>query len=230
MTNQNPEQIARDRIDNMLKASGWAVQNKSNINFNASSGIAIKEYQTDIGPGDYVLFVDREPCGIIEAKREEEGHRLTTHEDQAEFYAESKLKWITENKPLPFIYESTGILTRFTDKRNPKPRAHPVFSFHKPETFSRPLERNPTVPLKDLLYSVMMGADDEDTFTTLANRLTRLEKQITPEEREKFSNLAQGKTINKVVHELLDTYDPDKLEEKAKQKFNLNQNDIPQEA
>lgn len=40
---------------------------------------------------------------------EKEGHRLTIHEEQAEDYAESKLKYI-DNKPLPFIYESTGVL------------------------------------------------------------------------------------------------------------------------
>ncbi len=133
--NQNPEQQARDNIDRMLEQAGWVVQEKNTINFNASLGIAVKEYQTEIGPADYVLFVHRRPCGVIEAKREEEGHRLTVHENQAEAYAKSKLKWIVDKTPLPFIYESTGVLTRFTDTRDPKPRSRPVFSFHKPETF-----------------------------------------------------------------------------------------------
>ena len=31
MINQNPEQIARDKIDNMLRSAGWAVQDKNNI-------------------------------------------------------------------------------------------------------------------------------------------------------------------------------------------------------
>jgi type I restriction enzyme R subunit len=79
--NQNPEQIARDNIDRMLAQSGWAVQDKKTINFNASLGVAVKEYPTDSGPADYVLFVDRQPMGVIEAKREEEGFRLTTIEE-----------------------------------------------------------------------------------------------------------------------------------------------------
>ncbi len=133
--NQNPEQIARDNIDRMLVDAGWAVQNKNAINFNASPGIAVREYQTDIGPADYVLFVDHKPVGIIEAKKEEEGHHLTTVEDQAGGYAKAKLKWIKDNQPLPFIYESTGVLTRFRDERDPKPRSRPVFTFHRPETF-----------------------------------------------------------------------------------------------
>ena len=105
--NQNPEQQARDKIDKMLQGAGWSVQDKDKINFNTSLGVAVREYQTDIGPADYVLFVDRAPCGVIEAKREEEGVRLTVHEKQSEDYAKSGLKWIKNNRPLPFLYEST---------------------------------------------------------------------------------------------------------------------------
>jgi len=32
--------------------------------------VAVREYQTDIGPADYVLFVDRQPVGIVEAKKD----------------------------------------------------------------------------------------------------------------------------------------------------------------
>ena len=74
--NQSPEQIARDDIDKQLHATGWAVQDKDKIDWNESIGIAVREYQTDVGPADYVLFVERRPVGIIEAKKEEEGHRL----------------------------------------------------------------------------------------------------------------------------------------------------------
>ncbi|WP_246343767.1 hypothetical protein [Adhaeribacter radiodurans] len=80
--NQNPEQKARDEIDKLLTASGWIIQDKKKVNLSAGIGIAIREYQTDVGPADYVLFVDKKPVGIIEAKREEEGVKLTVHEDQ----------------------------------------------------------------------------------------------------------------------------------------------------
>ncbi|WP_206197655.1 hypothetical protein [Terrimonas sp.] len=125
--NQNPEQIARDRIYAALLQSGWLIQDKSRINLPAGRGIAVREYQTDIGPADYILFADKRPIGIIEAKREEEAERLTVHEDQTEGYANAKLKYLN-NEPLPFEYESTGEITRFTDYRNPKPRRRPVFS------------------------------------------------------------------------------------------------------
>jgi len=62
--NQNSEQIARDKVDEMLNACGWLVQSKETINFNAGPGVAIREYQTDIGAADYVLFINKIPIHI----------------------------------------------------------------------------------------------------------------------------------------------------------------------
>jgi type I restriction enzyme R subunit len=133
LPNQNPEQIARDHIDATLVLCGWLVQSKAKVNLGAGPGVAVREYQTDIGPADYVLFVDGKPVGVIEAKREEEAQTLNEHEDQAEGYAAAKLKFLN-NEKLPFVYVSTGDRTRFTDFRDPKPRAREVFAFHRPET------------------------------------------------------------------------------------------------
>ena len=134
--NKNPEQIARDHIDELLRQAGWMVQSLKKIDLNDGLGQAVREYRTDCGPADYVLFVNKKPVGVIEAKREEEGQRLTSHEPQTEGYAAAKLKWVASKVPLPFLYESTGIITRFTDQRDPKPRSREVFSFHRPETLS----------------------------------------------------------------------------------------------
>ena len=129
----------------MLVAAGWVVQSKSNVDLSAGKGVAVREFQTDVGPADYVLFADRKPVGVIEAKRKEEGVRLTVHEDQAEFYAKATLKYNLNKEPLPFVYESTGVLTRFTDYRDPKPRSRPVFDFHKPETLAEWRGRSETL-------------------------------------------------------------------------------------
>ena len=107
--NQNPEQKARDNIDKQLIDCGWIIQNKNQINLYAGIGVAVCEYQTDVGPADYILFVDQKPVGVIEAKKEEEGYKLTTVEDQSVDYAKSKLRYLN-NDPLPFVYESTGTL------------------------------------------------------------------------------------------------------------------------
>ena len=133
--NQTPEQVARDRIDGRLRAAGWQVQDKDALDFNAGLGIAVREYQTDIGPADYVLFADRRAVGVVEAKPDSWGARLTTVEEQSEGYAKAKLKWVSNAEPLPFVYESTGQITRFTNGRDPSPRSREVFTFHRPETF-----------------------------------------------------------------------------------------------
>ena len=143
--NKTPEQKARENIDRMLGDSGWVVVDRKDINWSAGPGLAVREYPTDTGPADYVLFVDRQPLGVIEAKREEEGHRLTSHENQAENYARSTLKWFADSQPLPFVYESTGVLTRFTDTRDPKPRSRPVFSFFRPETLKKRITQDKTL-------------------------------------------------------------------------------------
>ena len=132
--NQNPEQKARDNIDKLLLQAGWVVQNKNQINLDQGAGQAVREYQTDVGPADYVLFVGKKAVGIIEAKAEKHGHNITQVEDQTAGYAAAKLKWINSKDPLPFLYESTGVITRFTDGRDPKPRSREVFTFHRPET------------------------------------------------------------------------------------------------
>lgn len=129
--NQYPEQVARDRIDEMLKQSGWVVQDMKSIDLTANDGVAVKEYYTDIGPADYLLFAGTIPLGIIEAKKETEGYHLTVHEEQAKNYSLSKLKYLN-NDPLPFVYESTGTITRFTNFKDPKPRSREIFSFHTP--------------------------------------------------------------------------------------------------
>ena len=132
--NQIPEQAARDIIDKMLSHAGWVVQDKKKIDFSAGFGVAVREYQTDIGPVDYVLFIDKRPIGVVEAKPEPQGQNITVIEQQSAAYAVAKLKWVNNSDPLPFVYESTGVLTRFTDTRDPQPRSREVFSFPRPET------------------------------------------------------------------------------------------------
>ena len=50
-------------ISNSKLAAG-SLQSKNQINLNARVGVAVREYQTDIGPADYVLFVDKKLVGI----------------------------------------------------------------------------------------------------------------------------------------------------------------------
>lgn len=51
---------------------------------------------------------------------------------------------------------------------------------------TRPLERKPTVSMKELMMNVALGVKDKDTLTSLANRVIRLNSQMTQAEREQF--------------------------------------------
>jgi type I restriction enzyme R subunit len=81
------------------------------------------------------------------------------------------------------------------------------------KTDSRPLEKKPGVPLRDLLGAVTVGARDEDLFTSLANRLTRLDKQITEKEHAKLVEKSGGIPLSTIVKDLLNVYNPDTIEE-----------------
>ena len=136
--NQNPEQIARDKIDDMLCEAGWLVQSKDEVNLSAGIGVALRETNTESGSADYILFVHSKAVGVIEAKAEDLGYKLLQAEDQSVRYSKDAIKIgkYTLEDEKPFVYESTGTVTRFTDYRDPKPRGRTVFWFHKPETIA----------------------------------------------------------------------------------------------
>jgi len=131
-----PEDKARHEVINpALNAAGWEVQHYSVANPNSSQGVAVEYFQMGkaVGEADYVLFVNGIAVGIIEAKKE--GETLIGKETQTKGYAEGFPEGFRHiGLPLPFVYESSGSETRFTNLRDPKPRSREVFSFHKPET------------------------------------------------------------------------------------------------
>ncbi len=81
---------------------------------------------------------------------------------------------------------------------------------------TRPLERNPRVSMKELMMSVALGAKDEDTLTSLANRVIRLNAQMTGTERKTFTEKV-GLSADKLAEKLLNSFDVDVITEKAKQ-------------
>jgi type I restriction enzyme R subunit len=132
-----PEAEARERIDASLAAAGWAVQDPDAVNLTAARGVAIREFPLVRGHGhaDYLLYVDRKAAGVIEAKKE--GTTLTGVEVQAAKYSEGVPPTVPAHfRPLPFLYQSTGIETRFTNAFDPQPRSRRVFQFHRPDTLA----------------------------------------------------------------------------------------------
>jgi type I restriction enzyme R subunit len=83
------------------------------------------------------------------------------------------------------------------------------------KTASQPLITKPTVPLKDLAMGVMMGVHDQDTVSSLAGRLARLNRQLSPAEQQKIKSTANGVELGTIVSNLLSAIDADKIESKA---------------
>ncbi|MEK6527653.1 MAG: hypothetical protein AABZ36_02060 [Nitrospirota bacterium] len=54
-----PEEKARQKIDQLLEAGGWSIQNLKELNLGASSGIAVREFPLKSGEADYLLFVEK---------------------------------------------------------------------------------------------------------------------------------------------------------------------------
>jgi type I restriction enzyme R subunit len=139
-----PEARARVRIDELLNQAGWLVQDREDMNLGAGLGIAVREYSLPAGPCDYLLFIDRKACGVIEAKPE--GVTLSGVAEQADDYMAALPDHLQSWAPsLLFDYESTGTETLFRDLRDPVPRSRHVFAFHRPETLLGSLKKGSTL-------------------------------------------------------------------------------------
>ncbi|MGI4797384.1 MAG: DEAD/DEAH box helicase family protein, partial [Janthinobacterium lividum] len=136
-----PEARARALIDHQLAAAGWVVQNRADLNRNASLGVAVREYPMATGPCDYLLFVAGKACGVIEAKPA--GSTLSGVVGQAQSYqpqpGQSLARW---SDPLRFDYEASGTETLFSDRLDPLHRSRRLFAFHQPATLQAWLKAN----------------------------------------------------------------------------------------
>ncbi|GAA2082882.1 type I restriction-modification enzyme R subunit C-terminal domain-containing protein [Pseudolysinimonas kribbensis] len=135
------EQRARVRIDAQLRESGWDVQDAKQLNLFAGPGVAVREVVMAPGHGrvDYLLYVDREVVGVIEAKPE--GTTLSGVEWQSAMYANGlpeahRKRSIQHDGRLPFVFEASGSESHFTNGMDPDPRARRLFQFPRPETLA----------------------------------------------------------------------------------------------
>ena len=87
---------------------------------------------------------------------------------------------------------------------------------------TRPLERKPTVSMKELMMNVALGAKDKDTLTSLANRVIRLNSQMTQAEREQFKEKV-GATAGCVAERLLNAFDEDIIFEQAQKNTGVSE-------
>jgi type I restriction enzyme R subunit len=108
-----PEDQARQEINRLLDPCGWIVQDHREANISAGPGAAIREFALTTGKADYMLYLHGEATGVVEAKPA--GRTLTGVETQSAGYPEEIPPGLRAyQSPLPFAYESTGAVTRFT--------------------------------------------------------------------------------------------------------------------
>jgi type I restriction enzyme R subunit len=175
MTMLTPEQEAREEIDDLLRAAGWSVQPRDKANLSASRGVAVAEFPLETGFADYLLFVDRRPIGVIEAKPV--GATLSGVETQTAQYSAGLSRPLQARAwcdPLPFLYQSTGVETFFTHEQDPNPRSRRVFAFHQPETLEAWAQPGAASPSSSGLRVGEESAPYGEQPPTLRARLRRM--------------------------------------------------------
>lgn len=183
-----PEELARKKIDSLLEAAGWVIQDNKDFNRNASLGVAVREFHLPAGPCDYLLFIDGKAGGVIEAKKA--GVTLSGVAEQSGKYMgalpEHLAKW---DRILRFDYESTSDETFFRDMHDPKPRSRRVFAFHKPETLFEWLKQPDTLRarLQSMPQLVETGLRD-----CQVEAIHGLEKSLSADKPRSLIQMATG--------------------------------------
>ena len=187
-----PEQKARQQIDRLLSAAGWAVQDREAMNLfdPAQPGVAVREAYLRTGFADYLLFVEGKALGVIEAKKV--GTLLSGVETQSARYAVGlrppMRAWLSE-MPLPFRYESTGVETFFTNGLDPLPRARRVFAFHRPETLATWVQEAET--LRGRLHQMLPLINDR-LWGPQVKAITNLEQSLARDKPRALIQMTMG--------------------------------------
>ena len=139
-----PEDLARQKIDALLVAAGWQIQDRIDFNRNAALGVAVREFSLPNGSSDYLLFIQGKAAGVIEAKKE--GVTLSGVAEQSDKYMialpEHLAKW---SKFLVFDYEANSEEILFRNLNDPIQRSRKTFAFHRPETLLEWLQAEETL-------------------------------------------------------------------------------------
>ena len=201
MRPEEPDYLAREArarkdIDKQLIAAGWLIQSQSALKLDAGLGVAVREFALEKGHGrvDYLLFLNAQPAGVIEAKPE--GTTLVEVERQSSKYVEGLPGWMQPPVyPLPFIYESTGTETRFTDWYDPDARSRRVFSFHRPETlveWSLQISADPDHPTLLARIRAMPELDETGLWGKQATAIRNLERSLAENRPRSLIQMATG--------------------------------------
>jgi type I restriction enzyme R subunit len=186
---ENPEQKARREIDAKLIAASWIVQDRTDIDLTAGRGIAVREFRmkSGFGQADYLLYLDKKAVGAVEAKPE---GTLTGVEAQSAKYAAGLPENLpAHRRPLPFLFESNGVVTFFTNGLDPKPRSRHVFCFPRPETLEECLSQ--LYQLRARLQR-LPALDEGGLWKVQKQAISNLEKSLAKGDPRALIQMATG--------------------------------------
>lgn len=123
----------KKRIDPKLKALGWkVVPYQVDADLSSYSRHAIEEFPTANGPADYVLVVDGQLLGVIEAKKLSLGPQgvLLQAERYSKGVADSPFNF--RGFRVPFLFSTNGEVVWFHDVRHELELSRKVAAFFTP--------------------------------------------------------------------------------------------------
>lgn len=184
-----PEQKARQQIDAQLEDAGWQVQDREDLDLTAGPGIAVREFRLlpGYGSADYLLYLDRKAAGALEAKA---SGTLTGVEAQSARYSaglpENLQAW---KRPLPFLFESNGAVTQFTNGLDPKPRSRQLFHFPQPESLLDLLAQPQSLRHR---LRTLPPLDETGLWRVQAEAITKLEQSFALGKPRALIQMATG--------------------------------------
>lgn len=135
-----PEEKARKKIDQMFTDAGWLVVDRNEYAPNLTA-VAVREALLKGNrEADYFLFLNGKAVGVLEAKREEIDVHSSVVCEQATMYARIVPNYYQAYaNPLPFIYQSNGVVVTFNDFRIPNSEYIDINRIHAPKEIAEML-------------------------------------------------------------------------------------------
>ena len=187
---ESERQTRQRRIDPLLVESGWQIVDYDPTQTTtALTKHAVREFPTDNGPADYMLFVDGRTLGVVEAKKLTVGPQgvLT----QAERYSRglSSSEFNFRGLRVPFLYSTNGEVIWFHDVRHPLTTSRKIAAFHTPSALRELLGRNFEQAHESLANTTNDHTRLRD-YQRAANAAT--EKAIADQKRQMLIAMATG--------------------------------------
>jgi type I restriction enzyme, R subunit len=175
-------------IEEKLKQAGWDIQNAADINLRDSRIVAVRDFSLIHLAVDFLLFVDQNAVGIIQATDTVSGRPEAFDAEDESRYECPRYVPHTHN-PLPFFYFVRNQFILYKNTLDPEPQFKSIFNFHRGETLIKFLSDQTMLKkrLLDLppLHSNMLWNCQKEA-------LIRIEKSIVPTPYRAFVRMAPG--------------------------------------